>query len=423
MMTSPRWGILAGHGVDAQAWRQAALLPEGPRWISLQQQSEISLIDLDGLVWLWQPRLSEEQRADEQKHFLRWAQALVKARQNRLVPIILVAVEPVSTLPEDHRHDAMHWLAETNQQLRHIYQRELQGWAPPALVDISRVTLETSGSEAGRRVTDAMERLSTTIILWQRQTHRRAAQCLAAALLLTGLYLSMLISTLFWKGSPVKADQRRDVVRWSPTEWQYHTSDCRQLLEQLQGRGYEQLSVPEQQRFTEHLRWLPISNDVLEQRRPTKEIQRWRSEVQGLLTQMETQLEKWLPEPAGSVTERVAQQTRARHLLEGVFEPRRPPTVLHRQAARYWQGERSLLVEQLRAIHLASTERAAARYAMLNQLKERLSVVEQCRVHSPELQTALLQEIQSSIAWLEALLAKPESSESNVPALLAESRR
>lgn len=420
MKSIPRWGILAGQSVDGDTWMQNAALPAGPRWITLQQPGDYSLIDLDGLAWLWQPRQNEEQLQQERLLFLPWARALIQARQNHLAPIILVAVEPLNELPEDDRQRAIEWLQGTTQQLKQLYRRELSGWVPAGLVDVSRITLQANGPEAGQRVADALSRLGTTVSLWKQKVHRQAERCLAAGLVLTLLYLSMLISTIFWKGKPAGTQRNQELVRWSPAEWQQHVSDCKLLLKQLHNRGYEQVSVEEQQRFNEHLRWLPISLDVLEQRRPTKEVQRWRNEVQTLLTQMETQLESWTKTSASTVMDRVSEQTRARQLLEGVFEPRRPPTVLHRAAAQYWQGERALLLAQLQAIVQGGTSRATMDGSLLSVVKEKYARLEPCRVHAPEMQTALLQELQSCIAWLETSLAKEGKNSDPKPALLAE---
>jgi hypothetical protein len=210
---------------------------------------------------------------------------------------------------------------------------------------------------------------------------------------------------------PGKQSQQQPAANplvWSQLDWQWHLSDCEKLIATLQQRSFDQLTAAEQERFLEHLRWLPVSLDLLAQRRPTREVVRLRKQVQDLLQQMEARLQTWADQPAESLLEQTARQKLLHQLLDQVFEPRKPPTVIHQAAQKYWKGERQLTLLMLQ--HMASSQQSFNQTLVmwLAWLKEKVPQVEKCRVHAPELKTAWLVELESTINWLEETLSKKE---------------
>lgn len=428
MSRPPRVGLLAGHSVDAVAWCEQVHLPEIYRWQILKQGNEVSLLDLDAWVWLWNPALPVEQLAADKSCIKQWVQSTLRTRQNRLIPMLIVATAPIPGQDQETPPPALEWLQSTAAMLKQGYHQELKGWMPKGLTDYSAITLQAVNAEDGKTLCERLGKLQAGITHWTGRIQRQAERCLAVGLVLTVIYLTLLLITIPWKASEPKPPKPADPLNWSRSDWQYHLTDCRQLLDSMQGRSFEKLTVPEQQRFTEHLRWLPISHDLLEQRRPTKEVLKLRGQVDTLLSQMEQLVDSWTKTPATSPVEQAAQQSLTQQLLESVFEPRRPPTVLHQAAQRYWLGERAMTLHQVKET-LAQPRPLQIKLAeVLLLLRGKLTQAENSRVHAPELKTAWLQELSASITWIEQAQAqaggvKAEALQSeSTPTLLREAK-
>lgn len=409
MSVLPRVGLLAGHGVDVTAWQQRVTLPATCRWQVMQPDNSVSLLDLDALVWLWNPTLPPEPLQAERTSVRGWLQAALRTRKNQLIPFLLVATAPIPTSSSDPASPEPDWTTGTIQALKGIYRQELQSWVPASLVDSKRMAMQVDTQAGGVELSERVSTLRTTIHLWQRRQHRQAERCLAVGLILTALYVVLLLITVPWTTATAKPPRLAAPLSWSRSDWQYHLTDCQQLLQTSQGKPFEQLTVPEQERFTEHLRWLPISADLLEQRRPTKEVMRLRSQVQQLLNQMEGQVERWTNVSPTSPLEQAALQATRQQILNGVFEPRRPPTVLHQAAERYWLSERTLTLRSIQDILTQSQTVQIKLTELLILLRNRLTLVEASRVHAPELKAAWLQELTSCIAWIEKAQASGAS--------------
>jgi hypothetical protein len=234
--------------------------------------------------------------------------------------------------------------------------------------------------------------------------------------MLAAAYFTLLFTTMYWK--PAKVDRHSaDPLAWVKADWQYHLQDAEQLLSRIGKRGLADLTAPELQQFNEHLRWLPVSLDLLKQRRPTKETLQLRAGVEQLLSSMEILVTTWTSTPATFLLELTAQQLRAQQLLDGVFEPRPPPTALHQAAQRYWLQERQLTMLQLKSI---SPQTGGG---LLSILQQRLTSCDNARIHAPELKAAWLQELTTTLQWIEKTLAQPDKkwSDESLPALLKES--
>ncbi|MFT3883513.1 MAG: hypothetical protein QM703_28160 [Gemmatales bacterium] len=429
-MMLPRIGIIAGHGVDAAVWREHTQLPATYDWRIIETTSSVSPHDLSGFVWLWKPSLPVEQHNAERVGLQEWVRSILGHRENHLIPIVLAAVEPLSELNEEAKEQALGWLKSVQAMLKKTYHKELQGWVPAALTDQSRVMLQADRPDSGQHLADAITRLRTTIVHWQARIRRQAERCLAVGLMLIGLYVTLLLMTIPWKPREQVTARTMNPVSWTHQEWNYHLKDCRNLLTSVEGRPFEKLTPAEQARFTEHLRWLPISLDWLQQKRATREVIRLRSQVSELLSVMEGMVEAWTTTPAASLVEQVALQATSRQLLDGVFEPRPPPTTLHQAAKRYWVNERAITVQLLKGI-LSQKTALPIRLAEVNTaLLKSIEQAESCRVHAPELKNAWLQELNTSQAWLEKLLAKPavsisieELRKEDTPTLLREAAK
>lgn len=426
-MRTLRIGLLAGHGVDGPAWMHQQPLPESFQWQYIQSADDISLIDLDSLVWLWDPTQPDDALAADAKAFLQWSSATLRVRQNRLIPILLVSTRKFEQLDHDAEQRAWQWQQTLLGKLKHACEHELKSWIPSALVDPSRVALQMAKPNEGARLTDYITRLRTTITLWQQRIHRQAERCLVAGLLMVGTCLVLLLTTIPWvPGKQLQQQPAANPLVWSQHDWQWHLTDCEKLIASLQQRSFDQLTAAEQERFLEHLRWLPVSQDLLSQRRPTREVVRLRKQVQELLQQMESRVQTWADQPAVSLVEQTARQNLLHQLLDQVFEPRKPPTVIHQAAQKYWKGERQLTLLMLREMASKDQKLEQTLGLWLAWLKEKVPQVEQCRVHAPELKTAWLVELESTIIWLEKTLAKkePVSKEQmqldSTPALLRE---
>jgi len=409
-MMLPRIGIIAGHGIDAAAWRKHTQLPEAYDWRIIETTSTVSPHDLSGFVWLWKPSLPVEQQNAERAGLKEWVRSILGHRANHLIPIVVAAVEPLSDLNDETREQALGWLKSVQTMLKKTYHQELQGWVPAALTDQSRVMLQADRPHLGQHLADAITRLRTTIVLWQTRIRRQAERCLAVGLVLIGLYVTLLLMTIPWKPREQVTARTMNPVSWTHNEWNYHLKDCRNLLQSVEGRPFEKLTPAEQARFTEHLRWLPISLDWLQQKRSTREVIRLRGQVSELLSTMEGLIDIWTTTPAASLVEQAALQVTSRQLLDGVFEPRPPPTTLHQAAKRHWVNERAITVQLLRGI-LSQKAPLPIRLAEVNTAVQKcIEQAESCRVHAPELKNAWLQELNTSQAWLEKLLAKPAAS-------------
>ena len=424
-MSLPRIAVVAGHGVDPAAWLAQAQLPPAYDWHVVLDTSKVDIEQLAGVLWLWQPHVAQELLQAERESLLAWCRNVIRRRQNELLPFMVVATHPLDQLPEEERLIALQWLKTTVFLIKQVYRHELKGWTPASLIDPSRLTLQVNNPDAGRHLADLFQRQNAGIKVWKLRVRRRAERCLAVGIILVAAYLVILLATIPWTPSTPTINRQAVPVSWSRAEWQYHITDCRQLLQSLNGRSFEKLSPAEQQRFTEHLRWLPISNDVLQQKRPTSEVVRLRQQVHDLLQQMETLVNAWTSAAPASPVDAAVQLANARQLLDGVFEPRQPPTVLHQAARRYWVGERAATVQALQ-LHWQNQQPLPQKLHLLaGAIRERTQHADSCRVHAPELKTAWLAELSTSIAWLESRLATTTTAidptkEDALPSLLRE---
>jgi len=429
-MMMPKIGLIAGHGVDAAAWREHTSLPEAFDWRIITTGSEISPLDLSGLVWLWKPSQPAEQLAAERASLEQWVHSILRHRVNNLIPMVVAAVEPLNELDVDTREQALAWLKTVQKMLRKTYRKELQGWVPAALTDNSRIMLQADRPDSGHHLGETLARLRTTIVLWQARIRQQAERCLAVGVVLIALYVTLLLVTFPWK----QHEQARTLPvapqAWSHSDWQYHLKDCKQLVESIQGRPFEKLTPAEQLRFTEHLRWLPIALDWLQQKKSTREVIRLRAQVSELLSTLEGLVDTWTSVPTTSLVEQTALQSTSRQLLDGVFEPRPPPTILHQAAKRYWLNERSTTVQLLKGVFAQKSSMAVRLAEIKTTLQKSIEQADSCRVHAPELKTAWLQELNTSLDWVEKLLAKPaeaitleECRKETTPSLIREAAK
>jgi hypothetical protein len=409
-MMLPRIGVIAGHGVESATWRDHTQLPVDYDWRIIETTSTVSPHDLSGFVWLWKPSLPAEQYDAERAGLQEWVCSILGHRENQLIPIVLAAVEPLHELNDEAKEQALGWLKSVQAMLKKTYHQQLQGWVPTALTDQSRVMLQADRPDSGQHLADAITRLRTTIVLWQGRIRRQAERCLAVGLVLIGLYVTLLLMTIPWKPREQVIARTMNPVSWTHNEWNYHLKDCHKLLQSVEGRPFEKLTPAEQARFTEHLRWLPISLDWLQQKRSTREVIRLRGQVSELLSTMEGLIDAWTTTPATSLVEQAALQATSRQLLDGVFEPRPPPTTLHQAAQRYWVNERAITVQILKGILSQETSLLVRLAEVRVTLQKGILKTEYYRVHAPELKNAWLQELNTSQAWLEKLLAKPAAS-------------
>lgn len=425
-MSLPRIALIAGHGVDAQAWLKQVELPATFDWQIISGDSVVNIHDLSGLIWLWQPRTDAALLRSEKDSLTQWCRSIVRSRQNNLMPIMVCATDTLLNLDEESKTICMKWLKSVHFMIRNTYRHLLRGWVPAALVDASRITLQASTPESGQHLVELLQRLMTTTTLWKQRIERQAERCLAVGLVLVAVYVAILLITFPWTPRQPQEKRLSEPVSWSRTEWQYHIKDCQQLMQALGGRTFDKLSPTEQQRFTEHLRWLPISHDLLMQMRSTKEVIRTRGQVHELLQQMEALVDAWTASTPVAVLDQVAQQAVTRQLLDGVFEPRQPPTMLHQVARRYWLGERTATVNSIKAIWAQNIPLQQKLTEMAASLKERTAQTENCRVHAPELKTAWLQELSAMQSWLESAITMPatitpeELKKETTPGLLRE---
>lgn len=409
MSALPRIGLIAGHGVDVAAWISKVRLPPTMNWRIIQNTNDVSPLDLEGLVWLWKPGIATELLPTERECLERWCRSIVVSRKNELIPIIVVSVDSLQSLDEESKEQSIRWLKSVHQMISRVYRRELKSWVPASMVDASRITMQVHSAESGQRLVDMLQRQRTSVALWHRQIRRQGEHCLAVGLVLVVLYFTLLLFTVPWMGSAKPKIRPTDPMAWARSDWQYHIKDCQQLLLAIQGRSLDKLSPAEQLRFNEHLRWLPISYDLLQQKRPTREVIRLRSQVEQLLQQMEGLVKEYCQTQPTNLTEQVAQKTIMGQLLDGVFEPRRPPTLLHDAAQRYWLSERAVTLLILSGMMEEPRTSPIAWPVILTFLKKRIEEAEDCRVHAPELKTAWLQELNAAQNWVEAALAKSPS--------------
>lgn len=409
-MSLPIVAIVPGHGVDVQAWLQQVELPGAFDWQIVHDAATVDVHRWAGIVWLWQPQGSPQTLKAERTGLTQWCRSLVRSRGNNLLPIIVIATENLQRLDEQDKQNCMDWLRSIHFMIKNTYRHLLKGWVPGSLIDPHRITMQASTSEGGARLVDLLNRQMTSVSLWRQGIHRQGERCLALGLVLAFAYLVILLMTVPWYPQARQLKLSREPVKWSRAEWQYHIKDCQQLLQSLHGRSFDKLTIPEQQRFVDHLRWLPISYDLLAQRRSTREVIRIRGQVQELLQQMESLVDTWTAAQPDSMIDQWAHQAMVKQLLDGVFEPRQPPTVLHTAARRYWVGERAATLDLLKSMWGRPIPLPQKQAEMAGALKERLQACETCRVHAPELKTAWLQELSVAHSWLEGSLSKPGSS-------------
>src|SRR5260221_9468096 len=106
----PNIGLIAGNGVDAATCLEPTSLPEAFDWRIISTGSEISPLDLSGLVWLWKPSQPAEQLSAERASLEQWVHSILRHRVNNLIPMVVAAVEPLSELDNDTREQSLAWL-------------------------------------------------------------------------------------------------------------------------------------------------------------------------------------------------------------------------------------------------------------------------------------------------------------------------
>jgi hypothetical protein len=401
---SQRLGIIAPSDIDVTAWLEQCQLSQqfSAEWKHLQTPAEADA-SLEGIVWLWNQTTSSQ----EEQH--RWQQYLsALARLPQAIPIIIVATGEVSTEGKEE-------LKKLVSILRQRLMCDRQGWAPVEFVDRSRITLQVSDAAGGQRLLEQFTELQKSSSRWHEKSKQQAERCFTVGVILAAAYFSLLFTTMHWK--PSRAMNRSaDPLAWVKADWEFHLSDAQQLLKTIGQRSLAELTVPEMQRFNEHLRWLPVSLDLLKQRRATKENLRFRTGVEQLLTTMESLVTNWTKTPQTNLLELTAEQLRVQQLLDGVFEPRQPPSVIHQATQRFWLQERALTLLQLKGLPNRSNG------AMLSIVQQRLIACDNARIHAPELKAAWQQELTSVTQTLEKAVAQPQYkwSEATLPALLKE---
>jgi hypothetical protein len=409
MTATRRLGIVARHHDEAKRWLAACELDKQfhIEWQLLHFPDDLRQ-RLDGLVWLWEPTSSDEDAKAEKQ---RWGEHLraLHVHCDRPLPVILVA-------PNEVTEEGMPQLKTQAQSLRKSYLQRRQGWVPAELVDKSRITLQVTDASGGQRLLEQFTTLDRSLQRWLDQAQRQADRCLKVGIMLAAAYFTLLFSTMYWK--PAKRDKASaDPLTWVRADWQYHMSNCQALLKRLGGRAWSLLSPEEQQQFNHHLRWLPVSFDLLNQRKATKETLHLRAGIAPLLSALEAHVTTWTTTPATTLVALTDEQLEIQQMLDGVFEPRPPPTAIHQAAKRFWLQERALALLQLKS----ATPKT--RSSMLSIMQARLAAAESARVHAPELKAAWLQELNSAIQWLEKAIAQPDKKwpAESLPALLKES--
>ncbi len=188
------------------------------------------------------------------------------------------------------------------------------------------------------------------------------------------------------------------------------------MLSQMGNKSLQELTAPELQRFNQHLRWLPVSLDMLKQRRPTRELLYYRASVEEVLQSMEKIITDWTQNRTKTPLEWTAEQLLLAQVLDSVFEPRPAPTAIHLAAQRYWLQERQLTVLLLKSSPATSPG------ALLSLLQQRKIACDNVRVHAPELKEAWEQELSMNIQVLENMVAQPAKprQEFTLPKLLLE---
>lgn len=406
MTATRRLGIVARHHDEAKRWLAACELDKQfhIEWQLLHFPDDLRQ-RLDGLVWLWQPTTSDEEAKAEKQ---RWGEHLraLHLHCDRPLPVILVA-------PNEVTEESMPQLKVQAQSLRKSYLQRRQGWVPAELVDKSRITLQVTDATGGQRLLEQFTTLDRSLQRWLAQAQQQADRCLKVGIMLAAAYFTLLFSTMYWK--PAKRDKASDdPLTWVRADWQYHMTNCQALLKRIGGRPWSVLTVEEQQQFNHHLRWLPVSFDLLKQRRATKETLHLRAGIEQLLIALEAQVTAWTATPGTTLLALTDEQLSLQQMLDGVFEPRPPPTAFHQAAKRFWLQERDLTLLQLKSVT------PQTRGGILSIVQQRLTAGENARVHAPELKAAWLQELTSTIQWIEKAMAQPDKkwSTDSLPALL-----
>ncbi|HMO34827.1 MAG TPA: hypothetical protein PKA06_02180, partial [Gemmatales bacterium] len=280
---SLRLGVVAKSVEQANHWLETCQLHQLSDWDyqTFVWPADTSATSLDtrlhGLIWLWEQVHSGEAEKEQE----RWRSFLAACLTcfPKAVPIIIVASGDVTQAGKAQ-------LREMVKQLRKAYVRSWHGWMPVEFADRSRITMQVKDAAGALRLLQHFSELKRDLQRWQEKAHVQAERCLTLGVLLTTVYLALLAATLFWKSTP-SADRSSDPLVWVKKDWQYHLTDVRQMLSQMGNKSLQELTAPELQRFNQHLRWLPVSLDMLKQRRPTRELLYYRASVEEVLQSME----------------------------------------------------------------------------------------------------------------------------------------
>ncbi len=408
-MRLPRIGIVAGHGVDVSSWLAVTQLPDSYDWYPIADSTKLSVHDLDGLLWLWKPGLSSDVMQAERNCLKQWCTSIVRSRNHQLMPIMVVATGSLQELDEQSKQQHARWLSSIEKMIRQTYRQEIRGWAPASLVDPSRILIQAKSPEEGRRLVDLLDRQRTSLALWQRRIHRQGERCLASGLALTTLYVSLLLLTVPWKASAKPAIRTTEPQAWAKADWQTHIKDCRALLQEVDSLPLEKLSAVQLQRINENLRWLPISLDLLQQKRSSREVIRLRGQVQELLQTMEGRIERWSQFEPGISVDAIQKHVSIQTILDGVFDPRLPPTTLHQVSQQFWVRQRAITLSWLKSLIFLDSAHPVMLSDLLSYCNQRRNTDELVRIHAPELKAAYLQELNVAIDWLEKAKSKPSS--------------
>jgi len=408
----PLVGVIATAGIDADAWLRQSLLPETHAWrlvdpLDLPRQVVM-------VVWLWNPDPTPEQRRTNLRLVVRCHDRLLRQRGNRLVPSLFVASPVVTSEGET-------WRFEVQRLLRRFYTRRLKRMAPPALTDVHQITICDDSGRTGERIANQGRMLLMDITRWRGRMRRQAAGCLKAALTFTAAYVLVLLLSFPWNPSQREQPRPRPLLDWTWAQWRQHLDACRALLDRVGDRPWRALDRDTQASYTQYLRWLPVSFDLLGQRAANRQTERYQAEIQFLLSRMEEQVSQWialdvrksLPPPfrewlalspaLANFVHWNAKQRLSEELLDYVFDPRPGPSELRRLAEQFWIDDRGYLQSLL---HLALTRTNSPEEkltAVVRILREQFKEREVSRVHAPNRKLAYLQELEQAIDWAMAL--------------------
>jgi hypothetical protein len=390
-------GVVAGPDSASERWLGEVGLPDATVIDPATVPNHCSLI-----VWLWNPAGVDAQRS-EISRLLGCLEGMLQRRGTHLAPILVVNLGASG--------DGKMVLQRA---LRRFYARRLNGAVPRPLWNTSQCVL--NGREATKDV--ILERgrhLRYAVTRWRKQLQRQAVRSLTAGIGFVTAYVLMILASIPWHASATAKPQPRPVLDWTAFEWRQHLDECRRLLERINSQPWTQLDGATRAQFTQYLRWLPVSLDVLQQRPATRQSNAFVVEIQSLLGRMEGHVKRWtngpLPRlpvpnyplpmmlPLPDVLVAGHRQRVREELLDNVFDPRLGTTELHRLASQFWIDERSHTRDLIRLTMSRTADPSAQLTELVQLLRERLKMRGASRVHAPPRKLAFLQELELALDW------------------------